>query len=272
MNRAFARAFGIDLSECEGRPADYPSLSAFFVRPLRPGARPLPEDPSVPVSPVDGIVGACGSLEDGRAVHAKGIDYAVAALLGERTGRRTAAASIGVASAAERFRSGLFVTIYLSPRHYHRVHAPVSGRLVEARAIPGRLLPVGPRWVRSVSDLFPENERLVAVIGHESLDLALVAVGAFNVGRISAAFDPAWNRPHGRGVTNQRGTGGTEVRRYDPPRTVERGEEIMAFHLGSTVVLLLGARGDGLPEPVPGLGPGEEVRMGAPLLTERLPQ
>ncbi|MSR22412.1 MAG: phosphatidylserine decarboxylase [Gemmatimonadetes bacterium] len=253
VNRGFARLFDVDLADAAHPPEHYPTLSAFFARTLRPGVRPFPLHGGIPGSPVDGIIGACGPLEEGIAIQAKGITYPVAALLGG-------------GSDAERFRSGLFVTIYLSPRHYHRIHSPLGGVLREARSVPGRLLPVGPDSVRSIPDLFPRNERLVTLMERGALDMAVVAVGAFNVGRISAAFDLGWNGPDGRGVTNRKGGREIEVRRYDPPLPIERGQEIMAFHLGSTVVLLLGSAGGTLPRLAPGLRPGEEVRMGSPLL------
>jgi phosphatidylserine decarboxylase len=258
LNRAFAWIFRVDLTESEGTPDDYASLSAFFVRALRPGAREYPQDPAIPVSPADGIVGACGRLREGVAIQAKGIEYDVARLLAAEAD-------------AERFRSGVYFTIYLSPRHYHRVHAPVGAELWEARAVPGRLLPVNPASVRAVRDLFPRNERLVTRMGNGRTDLALVAVGAVNVGRISATFDVDWNGPSARGVTNRGGRPAVEVRRYDPPRRVERGEEVMAFHLGSTVILLLSSPVEGTLEISPALQPGAEIRIGTPLLDGPLP-
>lgn len=267
---AFARAVGADLTEAEREPREYPSVSAFFTRRLRPGVRDWPADPAVPASPVDGIVGQVGRVQAGRALQAKGVDYGVGALLADPS------AAGAFESAEEAFGGGWFVTLYLSPRHYHRIHAPVGGVVREARAVPGALLPVNDAAVRLVPGLFPRNERLVALIdaggghagegrsGGEGHAVAVVAVGAFNVGRISAAFDPEWGRPGGRGVTNRGRSTGLELRRYDPPVPVTRGQELMAFHLGSTVVLLFGP---GHPERTlhPSLVPGREIRLGAPL-------
>ncbi|MDZ7779486.1 MAG: archaetidylserine decarboxylase [Gemmatimonadota bacterium] len=247
---AFAKAVGIDPAEAERPIRDYGSVNEFFVRRLRPGARTWPAEPGL-ASPVDGIVGQVGRIDGGRLIQAKGLDYAAADLLGE-------------AEEADRFEGGSFITLYLSPRHYHRIHAPVDGTISLARYVPGALLPVNEPAVRHLRDLFARNERLLAHIDGPLGRLALVAVGAYNVGRISAAFDPAWSGTGGMSrrpwVTNRTEDLPRE-RRYDDPIPVGRGDEIMAFHLGSTVVLLT--------EPSAGLvleercAPGTEVRLGA---------
>lgn len=239
---AFARAVGIDVSEAEHPIEAYGSLNEFFVRRLRPGLREWPEDPRAVASPVDGVVGTSGRITAGRLIQAKGRAYGAGELLGDQP-------------EAARYDGGSFVTLYLSPRHYHRIHAPVAGEIRLARHLPGSLLPVNEPAVRHVADLFVRNERLVAHLESPSGGVALVAVGAYNVGRISAAFDPEW-----RGTNRPRAV--TETHRYDPPVRLERGAEIMAFHLGSTVVLLLEPSCAPLRE---GLAPGTEIRLGEPL-------
>lgn len=251
VNRTFARGVGANLREAELGAEDYASLAAFFTRGLRPGARTWPPDGSVLGSPADGILGAHGSLDGVRAVQAKGLDYSVAELLGS-------------VADGDRFRDGVFLTIYLSPRHYHRVHAPCSGRVRVARAIPGRLLPVAPPAVASIHDLFPRNERLVVIADCGRSEVAVVAVGAFNVGAISADFDPEWGDP-GEAVTNQgRGSAGV-VKTYEPPVQLEAGGPLLTFHLGSTVIVLARARDGAMPPLDPGLREGDEIRAGTPL-------
>jgi phosphatidylserine decarboxylase len=241
---AFARAIGADLAEAELPLGGYPTVDAFFTRRLRPGARPIAEDPGVVVSPVDALVGELGVLEDGRLLQVKGMSYSAASLLGE-------------AAWAERFEGGPFVTLYLTPRHYHRIHAPSAGHVAAARHIPGALLPVNPPAVALVPELFPRNERVVCILEGHAAAIAVVAVGATNVGRISTAFDPEWNEPGG-GVSNRRGAVAT-ARSYAPPRSVAAGEELMAFHLGSTVVMLLEP---GSARLLDRITPGLEVRYG----------
>jgi phosphatidylserine decarboxylase len=253
--RTFARVVGAELDEAERPPEEYPSVSAFFTRGLRRGVRDWPADPGTPGSPVDGIVGQCGRIRQGRLIQAKGLAYQADELL---------AGDEGAASSYDR---GWFLTFYLSPRHYHRVHTPLPGGVELARAVPGGLMPVNQPAVATVPRLFPRNERLVAELTvHGGGRMAVVAVGAFNVGRISAAFDPEWGRAGGRGATNRSGLSQVEERRYEPPRPLGRGGELMAFHLGSTVVVLLAEEVVGRRDLHPALGVGKEIRLGAPLL------
>ena len=243
----FARAVGIDVGEAENPIDEYRSVNAFFVRRLRAGARSFPKDPRTLASPVDGVVGALGTVSDGLAIQAKGRPYSVADLLGDP-------------SAAAGMEGGCFITVYLSPRHYHRIHTPLAGSIREARHVPGRLFPVNRPAVLGVDRLFVVNERLVVSMDSAVGPVAVVAVGAYNVGRISAAFDPEWSGGIGTSVTN-RGTPPPPHRRYDPPRRIEAGAEMMAFHLGSTIVLLSGPG----TAPIDGLLPGAEVRVGQAL-------
>lgn len=244
--RAFARAVGIDTTEAELDVADYESINAFFVRRLRPGTRTWPRDDSMVASPVDGILGRHGVISGGRLIQAKGRHYTAAALLGD-------------ADEGGRYDGGAFMTIYLSPRHYHRIHAPCSGTISAACHLPGALLPVNEAAVLHVNDLFPRNERVACFIDSPVGRVAVVAVGAYNVGRISTAFDPDWAGPDAS-VANRRGIR-AETRRYDPPLRVRQGDELMAFHLGSTIVMLFET---GVQVVAP--APGSEVRLGSVLL------
>lgn len=243
---AYARITGADAGEAELPLEAYGSLDQFFVRRLKPGSRPWPEDDRAAGSPVDGIVGCSGRIQQGTLLQAKGIRYTVRDLIAD--------------DGEARFRNGHFVTLYLSPRHYHRIHAPRGGVIRAARHVPGSLLPVNAPAVASIPSLFPRNERLLCTIEGRTGPVCVVAVGAYNVGRISADFDPLWNqRPRGRGgVTNRPGSR-PETRRYEPPVRVERGQELMAFHLGSTVILLFGEEDLRLD---PRLSAGAEIRVG----------
>lgn len=237
---AFARAVGIDLSEVELPLGEYPTLNAFFVRRLRPGVRDWPADSGVLGSPVDGVVGRFGTVERGMAIQAKGLDYSVADLLSDPEESR-------------RYEGGSFVTIYLSPRHYHRIHTPAPGAIPRATYIPGSLLPVNAPAVMHVPGLFVRNERLVCHVDGACGRIGVVAVGAYNVGRISAAFDPEWSGMGREAWVSNRRVSPAPRRVYDPPVEVAAGDEIMAFHLGSTVVLVL----------EPGVRLREDLRYGA---------
>ena len=250
---AFARAVGVDLDEVELPLERYGSINAFFVRRLRAGVRSWPMDADLLCSPVDGATGQVGRVTDGRALQAKGRWYSVAELIGEPED----------SEAARRFEGGTFITLYLSPRDYHRIHAPFGGRIGFARHIPGALLPVNAPAVAHVADLFPRNERLLCPVDGVGGRVMVVAVGAYNVGRISAAFDPRWRADEGetRWATNLRGARPAR-HDYEPPVEMRRGDELMAFHLGSTVVLLLEPDRWALEAQLP---PDSPVRLGMPI-------
>jgi phosphatidylserine decarboxylase len=243
----FARAVGADLSEVEQPLEAYATLNDFFVRRLRPGARAWPNDPGVLASPVDGTTGQIGRVREGQVLQAKGRLYSIGALIGDE-------------EEARRYEGGSFVTLYLSPRDYHRIHAPCGEEIPFARHIPGALLPVNAPSVAHVPELFPRNERLLCAIDGPLGRVMVVAVGAYNVGRISAAFDPSWRAPAGETgwVTNRPGAV-NERHDYVPPHAVAQGEDLMAFHLGSTVVLVLEP---GRCELAAELAPGRPVRLG----------
>lgn len=236
--RAFAARYGIDLSEC-GELETFRTFGEFFARPLRAGARPIAQGDDVLVSPVDGVVSQAGAAEGGRLVQAKGLDYTLEALLADP-------------QLAARFRGGPFATLYLSPRDYHRIHFPLGGAITGYRYVPGLLWPVNPRSVRGVPGLFTVNERLVTVLETPLGACAVVAVGATIVGRIRAFYDPTIpvsNLPRARPV----------ARDYPAPVPVAKGQELGAFEMGSTVILLLERGRAALRE---GLVEGARVRVG----------
>ncbi len=215
--RAFAARYGIDLSESPDLDA-YRSFGEFFARPLRPGLRPIAAGDRVVVSPVDAVVSETGVATAGRLVQAKGIDYPASALLGDD-------------DLAARLEGGAYATLYLSPRDYHRIHFPLGGAVLGWRYVPGRLWPVNPASVRTVPGLFAVNERLVTVLDTPLGRCAVVAVGATIVGRVHATYDPAVP------LTNRRRA---PVRRrdYETPIPIAKGQELGAFEMGSTVILL----------------------------------
>ncbi len=234
--RTFVRLYGIDLDEAAGTVIDYPTFGAFFTRTLVEGARPIEGDEGTLVSPCDGTIGAFGQIEDGTLIQAKGRSYALDAFLGGEQRARD-------------FRDGAFLTIYLSPRHYHRVHAPASGAVVEAVHVPGTLWPVFPHAVDTVDGLFVANERLLTFMEGAHGAFCVAMVGATCVGRMRASYDTI--------VTNVPGP--AVVRRYTNPPRLARGDELGVFEMGSTVVLLLSP---GMATLAEALGPGQEIRMG----------
>ena len=213
----YTRFYPVNLDEAVGETADdFESFNHFFTRRLKPGARPLPEASDVLVCPADGTVSQAGPITDGQLLQAKGHQYSVAELLAD-------------ADFAAGLDGGSFVTIYLSPRDYHRVHAPCDGELVSASEIPGRLFSVNASSERRVAGLFARNERLAMRFQAGFGDYALVMVGAL----IVAGIDTPWQRPPvpRRERTNPR------VLHPEGVRLV-RGDEAGTFCIGSTVICL----------------------------------
>lgn len=216
--RTFARRVGADLDEVEQPLADYPSLDAFFTRRLRAGARPISADADAIVSPCDGTIAETGIAGGGRLIQAKGIDYRLQNLIPD-------------AAAQARYDGGAYVTIYLAPRDYHRVHFPADGKVNGFQHVPGALFPVNTLAASNIAGLFTINERLVTFQDTASGEIAIVMVAATGVGHMTVTYDAVETQRRGRGRPGERV-------RYGAPAAVARGSELGAFHLGSTVILL----------------------------------
>lgn len=238
----YVRFYGVRMDEVETPPGGYSCFNEFFTRRLRPGARAVCADPSVLVSPCDGRIQAQGIVQSGMVFQAKGMDYPLRTLLGDDR-------------IADEFDGSRFVTIYLSPRDYHRVHFPADGAIVEARHIPGALYTVAPRALGLVPGLLAGNERLASIIQTSWGRMSLVMVGATGVGRTTVMFSDI--------VTNSARHFGLKT--FNPGIQGRRGEEFGVFNLGSTVVLILphGDWEDRL------LDDGEPVKMGQVLFRRR---
>lgn len=241
--RAAMRRFRIDLMEAAEPDCErYASFNDFFTRELKPGVRPLMGDGRTLVSPADGVISEAGRIAGNTLLQAKGSTFTLDALLGE-SGARTAG-----------LRDGRFITIYLSPRDYHRVHMPLSGTLIATRYIPGRLFSVNARTARALPNLYTRNERLVCWFDTPAGQMAVVLVGALLV----AGIDTVWQ---GRYLPATWREDSFEKN----PVELARGAELGRFRFGSTVVVLA-PRGVELTLATSGLS----VRMGEELarLTE----
>ena len=238
--RAYIRAYGVDMSEAAEPLSAYRSFNAFFTRRLRAGARPVASEPGAVVSPCDARLHSIGAMpESGLLEQIKGRTYALSALLGSEEDART-------------FARGVHSTLYLSPSMYHRVHSPVDGAIRSWRYVPGRLFPVNALAVRHVEGLFTVNERVSILIDTPTFGpVAVIMVGATNVGRMSLSFAPL--------VTNSGRPG--SVTTPPVPIPIARGAELGAFNLGSTVVLLVA---DPRLRPA-AVAAGRIVRAGEPL-------
>jgi phosphatidylserine decarboxylase len=215
--RRFVAAYGVDLAEAARGIGEFASFNDFFTRELKPGARPLADAAQFILSPADGAVSQVGPIRAGRIIQAKGRDYAVADILGCR------------AEEAARFEGGRFITIYLSPRDYHRVHMPATGTLAATSYIPGDLYSVNTATAAGVGRLFARNERLACRFDGPDGHFASIMVGAM----IVAAIDTVWPnrfRTHASAPMDEDFAG--------QGREFAAGDEMGRFYLGSTVVLL----------------------------------
>lgn len=233
------RKFGVDLGEAaQPDPTAYPTFNAFFTRALRPDARVPDPDPRALLMPADGRISQCGRIEGGRIFQAKGQSFTAAELLGDE-------------ETAKPFDDGLFATVYLSPKDYHRVHMPWTGTLRETVHVPGRLFSVGTAAVATVPRLFARNERLVCHFDTDFGPMASVMVGALLVSGVETVWSGVEIPRYGDAITRKdwRGKG----------ITLERFAEMARFNYGSTVIVLLPP---GVAELAPELGAEAAVRLG----------
>ncbi|UII62989.1 archaetidylserine decarboxylase [Xanthomonas translucens pv. translucens] len=213
------RRFGVDLAEAaEPDPRAYPTFNAFFTRALKPGARVADPDPQALLMPADGRISQLGPIQDGRIFQAKGQSFTATELLGD-------------AAAAAPFANGLYATVYLSPRDYHRVHMPWTGTLRETVHVPGRLFSVGPDAVRHVPRLFARNERLVCHFDTAFGPMASVMVGALLVSGVETVWSGVEIPRYGDRITRKDWRGKGIV--------LQRFAEMARFNYGSTVIVLL---------------------------------
>jgi len=211
----FVSKYKVNLNEAELQDIyEYKHFNDFFTRALKAGSRPLSE--SKAVSPVDGIVSQIGSIKEALIVQAKGKKYSVEALLAENSKNNLYTS---------------FVTIYLSPKDYHRIHMPFDGSLKSMKYIPGNLFSVNKRTVENIDQVFARNERLICNFDTEYGEMALVMVGAIFVGSMETSWEGRVTPPYTKSV---------KTYDYDSRQIgLSKGEEIGRFNMGSTVILIL---------------------------------
>ena len=213
--KKFIASYGVDMTEAQDSAIEsYKSFNDFFIRKLKPSARVIAD--SDLISPVDGYVSEIGDISSGKLLQAKGRYYSVQELL----------AADGEQSSE--FTAGKFATLYLSPKDYHRVHMPLSGKLLRTTYIPGALFSVKPSSVLNIPKLFARNERLVAYFATEVGLMALVFVGATIVGSIGTSW----------GGVVKRGNEIIDMDYQTKNITLDKATEAGFFKLGSTVIML----------------------------------
>lgn len=211
----YIRWYRVNMEEVAQPLDSFRCMDEFFTREIDPRLRPIDPSPMSVVSPVDGLVVQHGPIEESKLIQAKGIDYSLDDLI--PTPR------------ADAFRGGSFINFYLSPADCHRIFSPVEGRVAAAVHVPGMLLPVRRSFQERAPGLYTRNERLITFMETNRGDVAVVKVGAFNVGNISVEYDAE--------LRTNLDVGGVAV--YDFPHTpaFNRGRILGAFHMGSSVIL-----------------------------------
>ncbi|ACS84285.1 archaetidylserine decarboxylase [Musicola paradisiaca] len=242
----FVRCYKVNMQEAQQPDtAAYRTFNEFFVRPLKPGIRPVDPLPQHLVMPADGMISQLGVIDDDRILQAKQHDYSLEALLA------------GNYIIADLFRDGLFVTTYLSPRDYHRVHMPCDGVLRDMIYVPGDLFSVNPLTAENVPNLFARNERVICLFDTPFGPMVQILVGATIVGSIETVWAGVVTPPR-EGI----------IKRWAyPPEgedavVLEKGDEMGRFRLGSTVINLFSP---GHVQLMPGLASQSVTRMGEAL-------
>lgn len=234
--RGFLRLYPIDLTEAASADIDsYASFNAFFTRALKAGARPLEGGDETVVSPVDGRLTEFGTIDRERLLQAKGRHYTLKALLAESPELLAA------------YAGGSFMTIYLAPHDYHRIHTPIAGQLDRARYIPGKRFSVNAKTAAAINSLYCRNERVALWVSSPIGYACVVLVGALNVSSLETV------------LTGEIASGPERLMCPESPVVLARGEELGRFNLGSTVVLVFPR---GRVEWLPTLGAGQKLRLG----------
>ncbi|WP_071460204.1 phosphatidylserine decarboxylase [Bacillus massilinigeriensis] len=199
MIPSFAKVYGINKEEMEKELDQYNSLHDFFTRRLKTGSRTVAVEPCAVTSPVDAELEDIGLIEVSQEIRVKGKTYSIAEMLGER-------------EIAERYAGGTYMVLYLSPSHYHRIHSPISGKVIQTWSLGSRSYPVNRLGLKYGKSTLSKNFRTITEMEHEyGHRIAVVKVGAMFVNSIEVVHKG---------------------------ERLEKGEEMAYFTFGSTVVLL----------------------------------
>lgn len=216
------KLYGVNMQEAlPNDPKRFHTFNEFFTRALRPRARTVADGAKDIACPADGAVSQVGKIDGSKVFQAKGKTFTVVDLLG------------GSVERAVPFIDGDFATIYLSPKDYHRLHMPLTGKLKEMVHIPGRLFSVNAATTRFVPGLFARNERVAAIFDTEAGPMALVLVGAIFVSSIETVWHGVVTPPTGKNITSWK------YQKKDAI-TLQKGEEMGRFNMGSTIIVLFG--------------------------------
>lgn len=217
----FIQRYAVNMSEAiEPNPFAYANYNKFFTRQLKPECRPIDNSPSAIVSPADGAIAQIGNIVAEQIIQAKGHSYSLISLLANDP-------------CSQDFINGKFVTIYLAPKDYHRVHMPLDGKLKKMWYVPGKLFSVNNHAAENIPSVFARNERVIALFDTQAGPMAVILVGAMIVGSIEMAWAGCITPPHTQQI---------KAWSYNASAVqIAKGNEVGLFKLGSTVIVLFGA-------------------------------
>ncbi|MFK8011765.1 MAG: archaetidylserine decarboxylase [Marinicellaceae bacterium] len=216
--KKISKSYNVNMQEALSSDLDdYKHFNAFFTRELKKHVRPIDVNEKSIVSPVDGAISQCGKINQGRIFQAKGFDFSVEELLACSPEK------------ANYYHNGEFATIYLSPKDYHRMHAPMDCEVLKTVHVPGRLFSVAKWTAESIPRLFARNERLVCYMQTEIGEIAYILVGAIMVSSMETVFNGVVTPPYGKIIQ--------EVP-LNENVNLSKGDEVGRFNMGSTVILL----------------------------------
>jgi phosphatidylserine decarboxylase len=213
----YCNFYKVNQNEIDYSETGFRNFDNFFTRKLKTGTHKIDPKLDSVVSPVDARIDEFGKINRYSIIQAKGIEYTINELIPSKM--------------ANEFIDGSFITLYLSPADYHRIHSPVNGKITGYFAIPGKLFAVQQFMVNGIKGLFTKNERLLSYIKNKNRLIAVCKVGAMNVGRISLSYanieTNKWFRKKIEFFYSN-----------NEQPIVKKGQEIGIFHLGSTIILL----------------------------------
>lgn len=216
--RYFIKKYGIQTNECIIKdPFAYSTFNHFFIRQLDMQFRPIVAGVETIASPVDGTVAVVSRINKNLLLQAKEHYFDLETLLA------------GDTELAQTFYDGNFATLYLAPRDYHRVHMPITGKLIKTIFVPGRLFSVNRMTCELVPDIFSRNERLICLFDTPAGKMVVILVGAMIVGSIQTVW---MNEPIKKQVIH--------IETFQDSLEFNKGDELGHFKLGSTVIVLFG--------------------------------
>ncbi len=216
--RWYSGTFGVRTGEIVYPAGGFRTFNSFFTRKVKNGVHEIDTGRGAVVSPVDARIDQFGKIEKTSMIQAKGVFFSLEDLVPSESFKE--------------FIDGSFMTLYLSPGDYHRIHSPVDGNVIGFFSIPGKLFTVQEFMVKGLQGLFSKNERMISYINTEYGLVGVCKVGAMNVGRIGVVYEEDYRS--NRFFRRRR----EYFYEEDSQMTLKRGDELARFNLGSTIVLL----------------------------------